>query len=53
VLPVWLFATFFLGMTGGVASYVAVRNVSHKTAGNLLVLVLLWSLVLGFLLLFG
>jgi hypothetical protein len=53
VLPVWLFASFFLGVTGGVASYVAVKNVNHKTAGNLLVLVLLWSLVLGFLLLLG
>ncbi len=53
MLPVWLFASFFLGVAGGVGSYVAVKNVNHKTAGNLLVLVLLWSFVLGFFLLFG
>ena len=53
MLPVWLFATFFLGVTGGVASYVAVRNLNHRMAGNLLVLVLLWSFVLGFLVLSG
>lgn len=53
VLPVWLLASFFLGVTGGLASYVAVRSVSHRVAGGLLVLGLLWSFVLGFLLLFG
>ncbi len=49
----WLLASFFLGVTGGLASYVAVRSMNHRMAGNLFVLVLLWSFVLGFLLLFG
>jgi hypothetical protein len=53
VLPVWFLASSFLGVTGGVASYVAVRNVNQRMAGSLLVFGLLWSFVLGFLLLFG
>jgi hypothetical protein len=53
VLPVWLLASFFLGVTGGLASYVAVRSVNHRMAGGLLAFGLLWSFVLGLFLLFG
>ena len=52
VLPVWFLAPFFLGVTGGLAAYVAVRKENHRMAGNLLVFGLLWSFVLGFLLWF-
>lgn len=52
MLPVWFLASFFLGVTGGIASYVAVKNVNHRMADGLFVFGLLWSFVLGFLLWF-
>jgi len=52
VLPAWYLAAFILGITGGTAAYVAVKNENQRTANNLLIFGFLWSFVLGFLLWF-
>jgi hypothetical protein len=52
MLPAWYLAPFLLGIIGGTAAYVAVKNEDQGTADNLLVFGFLWSLVLGLILWF-